>query len=170
MTGKADDRFVPPAPVGAPYRSDPADPAPFQTENDVVPVVPVESAPYVQPTGLPQHAEDAPRTEYGAPPMGQPPSSGAKQVPTLALSPEARFARTALWVGVASIFIFNVVLGPVAVIMGVMAMRRGEKRQGKLAIIFGIVGTTIGVALLVLSSMGVIPTVDEMFRDIRKNS
>jgi hypothetical protein len=54
--------------------------------------------------------------------------------------------------------------------MGVMAMRRGEKRQGKLAIIFGIVGTTIGVALLVLSSMGVIPTVDEMFRDIRKNS
>jgi hypothetical protein len=168
----AKDRFVPPAPVGSPYRSDPSDPAPFLTDDVTVPVVPVEPAPYVEPTGLPQHEEDAPRTEYGAPPMFQPPgkSKSSNQVPAVALTPEQRFGRTALWVGVASIFIFNVVIGPIAVIMGVMAIRRGEKHNGRLAIITGLIGTAIGVTLLVLSAAGVIPTVDEMINDIRNRN
>lgn len=171
MTAMTDDRYVPPAPVGTPYRSDPADPAPFLTDNDsvpVVPVVPVEPAPYIEPTGLPQHEEDAPRTEYGAPPMFQPSGKkSASQASAVPLSPEARFSRTAMWIGVASIFILNIVIGPIAVVMGVIAIRRGEKRQGRLAIIFGLIGTTLGVLLIVLSSMGVIPTVDEMLNDIR---
>jgi hypothetical protein len=164
----AEDRFVPPAPVGAPYRSDPSDPAPFLTDDVTVPVVPVEAAPYIEPTGLPQHAEDAPRTEYGAPPMFQPPGSkSSNQVPVLPLTPNQRFARTALWVGVASIFIFNIVIGPIAVIMGVMAIRRGERHNGRLAIITGVIGTLIGAALLILSAAGVIPSVDEMLNDLR---
>lgn len=174
MTAMTDERFVPPTPIGTPYRSDPSDPAPFLTDNDSVPVVPVEPvepAPYVEPTGLPQHEEDAPRTEYGAPPMFQPAGKkSSSQTPVAPLSPEARFARTAMWVGVASIFVFNVVVGPIAVIMGVMAIRRGEKQQGRLAIIFGLVGTAIGVLLLVLSGLGVIPTVDEMWNDIRNRN
>lgn len=166
MTSMSDDRFVPPAPVGTPYRSDPADPAPFLTDADSVPVVPVEPAPYREPANLPKHADDDPRTEYGAPPMFQPSGKTPAQK-AAALTPEARFARTAFWIGIASIFVFNVVLGPVAVIMGLMAMRRGEKHHGRLAIILGLIGTTIGVVLLVLASTGVIPTVDEMWNDIR---
>lgn len=163
------DRFVPPAPVGAPYRSDPADPAPFLTDADSVPVVPVDPPPYREPAELPKHEDDAPRTEYGAPPMFQPPGKTPAQK-AATLTPEARFARTSLWVGVASIFVFNIVLGPIAIIMGTMAIRRGEKHQGRLAIIFGVIGTTIGVLLLVLSSMGVIPTVDEMLDDLRNRN
>lgn len=170
MTATAGDRFVPPAPIGTPYRSDPADPAPFLTDQDPVVAVPVEPAPYVQPTGLPQHEEDAPRTEYGAPPMFEKPGKGPNKSAAEPLSPEARFARTAMWVGVASIFVFNVVVGPIAIIMGIMAIRRGEKQQGRLAIIYGAIGTAIGVALLVLSAAGVIPTVDEMINDIRNRN
>ncbi|MBJ7355292.1 MAG: hypothetical protein JHC98_10760 [Thermoleophilaceae bacterium] len=170
MAATADDRFIPPAPIGTPYRSDPSDPAPFPTEGETVPAVPVEPAPYVQPTGLPQHEEDAPRTEYGAPPMFEKPGRSGKQSSATPLSPEARFARTAMWVGVASIFVFNIVIGPIAVIMGVMAIRRGEKQQGRLAIIYGVIGTAIGVALLVLSAAGVIPTFDEMLDDIRNRN
>lgn len=158
--------YEPPPAVGEPFRADPTGPAPFLTDSEQVPVVPVEPAPYREPADLPKHEDDAPRTEYGAPPMFQPTGKTPAQKAAM-LTPEARFARTAMWVGVASIFIFNVVLGPIAVVMGIMAMRRGEKRQGRLAVIFGAVGTTIGVLLLVLSSLGVIPTVDEMLKDLR---
>ncbi|MGK2878080.1 MAG: hypothetical protein ACSLFF_05835 [Solirubrobacterales bacterium] len=158
--------YEPPPSVGEPFRADPSGPAPFLTDSEQVPVVPVESAPYREPADLPKHDDDAPRTEYGAPPMFQP--SGKTPAQKAApMRPEARFARTAMWVGVASIFVFNIVLGPIAVIMGVMALRRGEQRQGRLAIIFGAVGTTIGVLLLVLASAGILPSVDEMWNDIR---
>jgi hypothetical protein len=166
----AEKHFIPPAPVGTPYRSDPADPAPFLTEDDAVPVVPVKAETPAASTGLPQHEDSAPRTEYGAPPMFQPSAKSGRSggpTPAAPLSPEARFARVALWVGVASLFLFNVVLGPIAIVMGATAIKRGEKHQGRLAIIYGVIGTAIGVLLLVLSGLGVIPTVDEMWNDIR---
>lgn len=72
-----------------------------------------------------------------------------------------------VWAGVASIFVFNLVLGPVAVVIGIMAMGRGERDRGKLAIWLGLAGTVIGIALLVLVAVGVIPDVDQMLRDLR---
>jgi hypothetical protein len=128
--------------------------------------VPVDPPPYREPANLPRHEDDAPRTEYGAPAMQEPPKPVAA-APRPPITPELRFARTALWVGVASIFVFNIVIGPVAVFMGIIARRRGEQRLGRLAIIFGAIGTLVGILLLTLSAAGVIPSVDEMWNDIR---
>jgi hypothetical protein len=167
MTSTTDDRFVPPAPVGTPYRSDPADPAPFLNASDSVPVVPVEAAPYIEPTGLPQHAEDAPRTEYGAPPMFQPPGKSAIQGPPVPLTDDQRFARNAFWFGIASLFLFQVVMGPVAIVLGIMSRRRGELEMGKRTIILGLVAIAIGVLSIVLTVLGVIPPANELWDKIR---
>jgi hypothetical protein len=162
VNAASERRFRPPEPVGEPYRADPADPAPFLGEHDSVPAVPVEHAP-VAPAGPP----------FGHPPTHSPDPGGAGPVfrrpspPARPATPEERFARTAFWVGVASIFVFNVVIGPIAMVLGLMAIRRGERRLGTLAIICGAAGTAIGVLLLVLVSRGVLPTFDEMMRDIR---
>jgi hypothetical protein len=151
-----DRAYEPPPSVGEPFRAHPEDPAPFLTEDDKVPVVPVEpSASQViaeSPAGHPPSHSP----EYGG---GQPRFQQPGQVvrpATAAPSPEERFAKTAYWTGIASIFVFNVILGPTAIVMGVMAIQRGEKRLGKLAIVFGVIGTVIGVALLVMVSADVL--------------
>jgi hypothetical protein len=167
MTTAADDRFVPPAPVGTPYRSDPADPAPFLTDNDSVPGVPVEPAPYVEPTGLPQHGEDAPRTEYGAPPMSQPSGKSATPRVLVPMTAEQKYARNAFWVAIASIFVFNIVLGPIAIYMGITARRKGQEELGKRAILIGVIGTIIGIVAIALSAMGVIPPFSEFVDKIQ---
>jgi hypothetical protein len=172
MKSTAEDRFVPPAPIGTPYRSDPADPAPFLTDSDPVPGVPVEPAPapYIEPTGLPQHAESAPRTEYGAPPMEQP--HGKPVVPLVIepLTPEQKYARIAFWVAIASIFVFNIVLGPIAVFMGFAARKKGQEELGKRAILIGVIGTVIGIVAIVLAALGVIPPFSEFVNKFRKAS
>jgi uncharacterized membrane protein len=167
----AEKGYKAPASVGEPFRADPSDPAPFLTDNDTVPMVPVEQS--QQPSALsdpplahpPSHSP-----EYGGPTPGTPsflrPGESAPQKITPP-SAEERFGRTALWVGVASIFVFNIFLGPIAIAMGIMAIRRGEKHNGRLAILWGAVGTIVGVVIIVLASMGVIPSFDEMVNDIR---
>lgn len=162
MSVAPDRPYEAPKAVGEPFRADPSDAAPFLTENDKVPVVPVEPASATPTPGAPL---GHPPT-HSAQPAGNQPLFRAP-TPATQLTPEARFARTALWVSVVSIFIFNIILGPIAIVMGVIAMRRGEKKQGRLAIIFGAIGTIVGVVFLVLAGLGVIPSVDEMIDDIR---
>lgn len=171
MSAVAERGFQPPRPQGEPFRADPADPAPFLTEDDKVPVVPVESSPYFPEPAAPFGHPPSHSPEYGGAGAGQGPvfqrPSARTPAPASPVKPEERFARTAFWVGIASIFVFNIVIGPIAMIMGAMAMRRGEKRLGGLAMTFGAIGTFIGVLLLVLVGMGILPSVDEMLKDIR---
>lgn len=161
--------FQPPAPHGEPYRADPSDPAPFLTEHDKVPVVPVErEVPTEAMLGYGQPPTHSNPQQTG-PTFTQPGTSKTQgQAPPS--TPNERFARNAFWAGIASIFVFNVVLGPIAIIMGTLAIVRGEKRLGQLAILFGVIGTVIGVALLVLVAEGVIPSFDQLLRDVRNGN
>lgn len=133
----------PPEPVGEPYRGDPGSGVPFPKEGDF-------------PGGhvaLPQ------------PPEREVPLVRAPNDP---VTPEQRFARAALWLGVASIFIFSVVIGPIAFVMGLLAIRNGEVRTGKIAAACGLLGTFIGVLLLVLVQAGILPSVDEMIKELKR--
>lgn len=160
--------FQPPAPVGEPYRADPSGPAPFVREGEAVPTVPVEAAAQPAPgrpvTGPPYGYPQRPQSDTTAPQFRQ---SGTAQRPTEPMSADERFARVSLWIGVASIFVFNLFLGPVAIIRGIMSIRRGEKRLGRLALLYGVLGTVIGIAYIGLVAAGVLPTFDQMLNDIR---
>lgn len=147
----------PPTPIGEPFRADPSDPAPFVDESQF-PATP--GGPPTWQTPLPTH-----RAQQG--PTFLRPGEGASPTPPRQLTPEQRFGRTAFWTGIASIFLFNLILGPVAIIMGAMAVTRGEKRLGQLAMLFGLLGTVIGVALLYLVAEGVLPDLDELMKDLR---
>lgn len=157
--------------VGEPYRADPKDPPPFTAEGDRLPA-----------------AQPAPaQVDAGNPPLGHPPSHSPQyaqqsrpapsEQPTFVpaqkervQTPEERFARISLWLGVASIFAFGPILGPVAVVLGVMSIQRGEKKLGRLAIIFGLIGTLLGILFAVLVAKGVLPSLDELLDDIRRQN
>jgi hypothetical protein len=132
--------LIPPAPVGEPYRGDPGQPPPFEFES-------------------PRDAR-AERQQFQHP---MPPPQLPAHVP---LTPEQRFARIALWVGVASIFVFNLVLGPVAIVLGILAIRRGELQTGRRAALFGLLGTVIGAIFMYLVANGMLPSVEEMLKDL----
>lgn len=149
-----DREFVPPTPVGEPYRADPSDAAPFVSESPGG-VAPSAGLPTQPPVG---------QSPYYGPDRGLQPPIAPSSAP---LTPEERFARTAFWTGVASIFIFNVVLGPIAIVMGLLAIRRGQRQKGRSAALLGLVGTVLGAALLVLAANGVIPDVNELLEDMR---
>ena len=159
--------FQPPAPVGEPYRADPSGPAPFVREGEPVPVVPVEPAVEPnpgRPVPSPPYAYPQPQSDATTPQFRQP---GTVQRSTAPMSADERFARVSLWIGVASIFVFNLFLGPVAIVRGVMSIRRGEKRLGQLALVYGLLGTVIGIAYIALVAAGVLPTFNQMLTDIR---
>lgn len=164
MSVAGERAFEPPKPAGEPFRGDPSDAPPFLTENDRVPVVPVEAG---VPFGAgpvfdhpPTHSTDAGRSQ----PVFQAPR------PAQQLTPDERYAQIAFRLGIASIFIFNIILGPIAIFMGIASIRRGQKQHGKNAIILGAIGTGLGVTLLVLAALGVIPSVDEMLQDLRNRN
>lgn len=168
--------FRPPAPEGEPYRADPADPFPFPTEADApprqepptdLPEVPRWSHP---PTHNPNYAGTAPMpgepTGGAAKPKFRQPGgaiAGSASPP----APVARQARIGLWIGVASLFVFNVFLGPAAIVLGIRAIRNGEKQLGQWAVGLGTAGLLIGITVMVLIGTGVMPSVEEMLRDIR---
>lgn len=156
-------KFAGPKGVGEVYRADPADPPPFPTEQSQSPVA--QAAP---PAGHPP--SHSPEFAYRNPiaPTDQP-TFIPTQKPRVQ-SPEERFARIALWLGVVSIFAFGPILGPIAMLLGSMSIRRGEKKLGRLAIIFGLLGTVLGVLFAVLVAKGVLPSVDELLDDIRKQN
>lgn len=171
----AEREYRAPEPVGEPFRADPADGVPFTTESGGVPAAPVAppADAWQAQAALGHPPSHSP--EYGQGPALPPGGSGPQfrqssemQRSATALSAEAKFARTAFWIGIASLFVFNIVLGPIAVVMGAMAIRKGEKQMGWLAILFGALGTLIGIVVLVLVAEGVLPTVDEMLDDLRK--
>lgn len=155
--------FRPPEPIGEPFRGDPQAPAPFSDDAQ-------------------SNWSSTPTVPQGGPPsLGQPPSLAAPETPAQTqpqfqrpeqrqseLSPDQRFARIAVWVGVASIFVFNLVLGPVAIALGISAIRRGERSSGKLTVILGAIGTLVGVVFLVLVAAGVLPNIDQMLKDLQK--
>lgn len=164
--------FLPPEPVGEPFRADPADPAPFPAADETPTRIPAPSPGPGPPFGHPPTHSREFQERYGDPTgAGRDPFvPRPAQRPPLPVSADERFAKTARGLGIASIFVFNVVLGPIAMVMGVMAMRRGEQRLGRSAVIFGAIGLTVGILLLVLAALGVIPSVDEMLKDLRRSS
>lgn len=154
--------FRPPAPTGEPFRGSPSDEFPFPiagpggTTGDstfngasVAPVVPAIGTPPGPPSFV------RPR---GARPAFIPPA------PFPAQTPQQRQARIALGVGLASILVVPLVLGPVAIFMGVRAVRSGERGLGRWAISAGVAGTVLGVVGVILWATGVLPGLDELLR------
>jgi hypothetical protein len=143
-----DRELVPPAPLGEPYRADPSDPAPFQTTSQPKPEGAIGGLHGGRP-GLPIGQE-------------QPLSPPAP----VARTPEQKFARTALGVGIASIFIFNLLLGPIAIVLGILAIRRGELETGRRAALFGALGILVGAIIIFLAAQGIIPSMDQLMKDL----
>ena len=56
-----------------------------------------------------------------------------------------------------SVVILPVVLGLVAVVTGILAMKKGERSLGRLAIILGVVLPIVGTALAVVVLQRIIP-------------
>lgn len=146
----AQHAWVPPTPVGEPYRARPEGDIPFERENPLEDRRRLIQNAWVGQAG-PQFAE-APTVT----------------VPSVPATPAERRARWAFWVGVASVFVFNVILGPIAMVLGLQSIRRGEKRLGQLALLFGAIGTVIGVAVLVLVAQGVMPDTEELLKRLRE--
>lgn len=167
--------FQPPQPVGEPYRADPADPFPFPTEADApprheppsdLPAVPRWSHPPTHSQGIPGAVPPVDGGADSRPQFRQPgdvpPGSPGTPIPV------SRQARVALWIGIASIFVFNIFLGPMAIVLGIRAVKNGEKQTGQWAIATGIAGTLIGILVMVLVATGVMPSLDEMLKDLRE--
>lgn len=162
----ADRKFLPPETPGEAFRGDPNDPAPFLVEGELPrPAIgpqwghpPTHSR--AEDLGLPTSTREHNRE--------QPIFTPAQKQPVQ--SPEERFGRIAMWLGVVSIFLFGPVLGPVAVMFGAITIQRGEKKLGWLAILFGAIGTVVGIVGAILVAKGVLPTADELLRDFREMS
>lgn len=171
--------FRPPTPVGDPYRADPHDAPlfPFEGSGEPAPSsTPSVSVPYVLPErGVtagqippsPTYAEaqarqgEAPRAPVFARPGELP---GASVVPQTTVE---RKARNAFLIGVASLLILHIPLGPIAIVMGVKAYRAGERRNGAWAIGTGVGGTLIGIIGVILWATGALPTLDELMKGQR---
>lgn len=102
--------------------------------------------------------------------MTNAPSSSSPEIllPPQPPTAAARQARVAFWIGIASIFVFNIFLGPLAIVLGIRAIRNGEKQTGQWAVATGVAGTLIGILVMVLVATGVMPSFDELLRDIRE--
>lgn len=70
-------------------------------------------------------------------------------------------------IGIASLLILHVPLGPIAIVLGIKAIRSGERQTGRWAIAAGIGGTLIGILGVVLWATGVMPTLDELMEPKR---
>jgi hypothetical protein len=145
--------FHPPAPIGEPFQGDPRDAAPFPTERSV-------SAGGLMPAAIPAYAV----------------AGGPAFAPTVATSPiftrpgagaethDRRAARAALAIGLASLLVLPVVLGPLAVTLGVRAIRNGERRLGIWAISAGVAGTVFGIVGVILWATGELPNLHELLK------
>ncbi len=159
--GSRGRRFLPPEPIGTPYQGDPAAPFPFET--DAAAASPVY--PYGPPSSLqaPGQASVGPPPGFAsAPPQQQsmplPPEFTQQRVRAANVDPGFRDARRAMWVGVTSLFVLGLVLGPIGVVLGVRAVRAGQRRLGWIAIVTGAVGFVVHITVLVLAAAGVIPS------------
>lgn len=137
---QSNDGLTPPKPVGEPFRGNPADVFPFPT------------------AGL----AGAPASVVAAP-MGHLPVFNPPAV-VVGKSPEYRAARVALGLGLASLLVLPLILGPMAIVLGARSMRAGERKLGRWAISAGVAGTVLGVVGLILWATGVIPSIDELLK------
>lgn len=157
-------KFVPPAPVGEPYRADPTEPAPFA--DGTAPATFAPAPPLISdvPAGV-----QTPRVEQDLATRPQFQTRGAQPQAASAPRPPEKMAKIALWVGIASIVI-SPLLGPVAIVMGAVSINRGEKKLGSWALATGVAGTVIGLTVLILVLTGVMPNLDQLLEDIRERN
>ena len=169
--------FKPPQPVGEPFRGDPKDPLPFVTEGSPdVPAagVPDAMSPWMTDEAFPSHSHGPPPQgppSLNSPPQGQPqtrPQFRPQPKPPLdpAIAQRRRVAKIGLGAGIASI-VLSPLLGPIGIALGVMAIRRGERRLGLWAVATGAAGILIGIIVVILVSQGVIDP-EQMLRDLKK--
>jgi lipopolysaccharide export LptBFGC system permease protein LptF len=144
--------FRPPTPVGEPFRGDPDDAAPFPTEGSA-PVAAV-----LVPAAIPAFAaasDVAPAVSVR--PIFRRPNAATE-------TPDRRSARAALAIGLISLLVLPLALGPLAIVLGVRSMRRGERRLGVWAIAAGAAGTVLGIVGVILWATGVLPNLDELLK------
>lgn len=102
----------------------------------------------------------APPSNPGAPVFTPP----AAHAPTDADVKRAEsYAKIALGVAIASLFVAGPILGPIGIVMGAKSIKRGQGKLGGWAIAAGAAGTILSIVLIVLSALGVLPTFDEMW-------
>lgn len=145
--------FRPPRPVGEPFRGDSRDAAPFPTERSarasgLVPAVNPAFAVAAGPVFAPAVAK--------RPIFTRPNAAGE--------TPDRRAARAALALGLVSLLVLPVVLGPVAIVLGIRAIRGGERRLGAWAVSAGVAGTVLGIVGVILWATGVLPNLDELLK------
>ena len=168
-------KFQPPQPQGEPFRGDPKDPVPFLTEGE--PLIPQgadeattpwmnESVFPATPQGPPSHA-----TPTGPPSLSDRPAPLQFQpTPKPPLSPEEattlRMAKIGLASGIASIFFFWPLFGPIAIGLGINAIRRGERKIGSWAVSTGAAGILIGLVVTVLVLTNVVDP-DQLIENLK---
>ncbi|MBI5309737.1 MAG: hypothetical protein HZB14_01715 [Actinobacteria bacterium] len=175
--------YRPPRPIGAPFRGDPHDRPVFPTEgspasSSSAQIPPsADSGPYVLPPegatagqiplSGPYSRQPLPGDEQpaGQAPVFTRPGAGPVSGPNAVPPTETeRKARTALTIGVVSLLILHIPLGPIAIALGIKSIRAGERKVGAWAVSTGVAGTLIGVTAFVLWATGVLPTLDQLMQ------
>ena len=155
--------YLPPAAEADPYRGDPRESSPFPTEGAAPAALPVD--PHLPPIRVGARVEpprEGPPQFYKS---GEAPSAAIPPRPKTQDEQSAeRYGKFAFGFGIASLVI-NPIFSPIAIVLGVIAMRRGQERLGRWAIGTGVAGLVIGTILVVLVSAGVI-NVDEMYQQM----
>jgi hypothetical protein len=160
MTSPGND-YVPPKPVGEPFRADPSDPPPFARERAQGAVVQADAPmSWTSDTAAPNTLQSPPerppspaelRELAQKPQFQQPPRSTGRA----RMDPNERLAKLGLGAGIASI-VLSPIFGPIAIVLGSIALGRGQKRIGAWALASGIAGTLIGVVGVLLVVLGII--------------
>lgn len=166
--------FVPPEPVGEPYRADPADAFPFPTETDAPPAqVPQQELPEVprwsRPPSYSPDLQPGAGTERPTVPQFRPPGQTGAPPPSPEAAAATRHARIAIWIGIASLLVAYTFLGAVSIVMGATAMKRGEKKLGLWAVWIGVASVLLGVSLYVLQATGVLDGLEDWLREAQRD-
>lgn len=162
--------YLPPEPEAEPYRGDPRAAVPFPTEGAAPAALPVD--PNVPPVRIgdqitpPRANGSGPQPQFYRPGESPPQSIPPRPQLTDEQRSAERYGKIAFGFGIASLVI-TPILAPIAIVMGVAAIRRGQVKLGRWAIGTGIAGIVLGLILLALISAGVMPTFDEMLDEIR---
>lgn len=172
MTPQRD--FVPPKPVGQPYRADPSDPFPFPTEADAPPAqIPSSELPEVPrwsrpPSYSPDLQPGAAPEQAPAPQFRQRGQAGSPAEKT-EISAATRHARIAIWIGIASFLVAYTFLGAISIVMGAMAIQRGEKKLGMWAVWIGVASVLFGISIYILSATGVLSSLEDSLRNLQED-